>query len=236
MSDKLSILIPVYNEISSIDEVLEVILNLDFLKTISFEIICVDDCSTDGSGEHLKKINNKTLKVFFQEKNMGKGAAINRAISEASGDIMIIQDADLEYDPQEYQSILQPLLDKKADVVYGSRYLGGKPRRVLFFWHTFGNKFLTFVSNIFTNLNLTDMETCYKAFTKEAIKNIRITSKRFGIEPELTAKFAKKKLKIIEVPISYFGRSYEEGKKIGWKDGFSAIFHIIKFKFSNRLD
>lgn len=195
------------------------------------EIIVVDDGSTDGTREVLKNLLTNDFKIIFQTVNQGKGAAIRRGFTEASGDFIIIQDADLEYNPEEYKYLLQPLIDGKADVVYGSRFIGDRPHRVLFFWHFVGNKLLTILSNIFTGINLTDMETCYKAFTKEALQKITPTlkSNRFTIEPEITARVAQKKLRIYEVGISYSGRTYDEGKKIGWKDGFSALWAIVKF-------
>jgi glycosyltransferase involved in cell wall biosynthesis len=194
------------------------------------EIIIVDDCSTDGTRDILKKeLAGQVNKIIYQEKNQGKGAALRAGFSQATGDCVIVQDADMEYDPQEFPVLLGPILAGKADVVFGSRLMGGRPHRVLFFWHSVGNKFLTLLSNMFTNLNLTDMETCYKLFKREVIQSIKIEENRFGFEPEITAKIAKKKLHIYEVGISYNGRSYEEGKKIGWKDGFRAIYCIIKY-------
>lgn len=199
------------------------------------EIILVDDCSKDGTREFLwEKFSNAVpkgdlaVRLFLQERNMGKGAALRRGFKEATGDIIIIQDADLEYDPSDYPVLLKPILEGKADVVYGSRFLGG-PHRVLFFWHSVGNQFLTLLSNIFSNINLTDMETGYKVFRSEVIKGLDLESNRFGFEPEVTIKVARKGYRIFEVPISYYGRSYAEGKKIGWKDGVSAIYTILKY-------
>ena len=218
----LSVIIPAYNEIEFIDEILRKVKETPYDK----EIIVVDDCSTDGTREYLR--NQEGIITIFQEKNQGKGAALRRGIAEATGDIVLIQDADLEYDPREYPVLLGPILEGKADVVYGSRFLGG-PHRVLYFWHFVGNSAVTLLSNMFTNLNLTDMETCYKVFKKEVIKTITIESDRFGVEPEITAKVAKGKWRIFEVPISYYGRTYEEGKKITWRDGIKAFFTIVKY-------
>lgn len=225
---KLSIVIPVYNEKDTLEEIVSRVqaIPLDLEK----EIILVDDASLDGSTDILKHMNAPNIKTCFQEKNKGKGAALRRGFSEATGDIILIQDADLEYDPRDYSKLLEPILDGRADAVYGSRFLGG-PHRVLFFWHYVVNKFLTTFSNMLTNLNLTDMETCYKVFKKEIIDRIRLKSNRFGFEPEITIKLAKLRCRIYEVPISYSGREYDEGKKIGWKDGIAAVFHIIRFKF-----
>ena len=220
----LSVIIPAYNEIDFIDEILRRVRETPYEK----EIIVVDDCSTDGTREHLENLGDAGVKVFFQEVNQGKGAALRKGIAAATGDIVLIQDADLEYDPKEYPVLLGPILDGKADVVYGSRFLGG-PHRVLYFWHFVGNSMVTLLSNMFTNLNLTDMETCYKVFRKEVIKGIAIESDRFGVEPEITAKVAKGKWRIFEVPISYYGRTYEEGKKITWRDGIKAFFTIVKY-------
>ncbi|HOW56118.1 MAG TPA: glycosyltransferase family 2 protein [Syntrophorhabdaceae bacterium] len=220
----LSVIIPAYNEIDFIDEILRKVKETPYDK----EIIVIDDCSTDGTRERLKNLNDAGITVLFQEINQGKGAALRRGIAAAAGDIILIQDADLEYDPKEYPVLLGPILEDKADVVYGSRFLGG-PHRVLYFWHFVGNSMVTLLSNMFTNLNLTDMETCYKVFKKEVIKNITIESKRFGVEPEITAKVAKGKWRIFEVPISYYGRTYEEGKKITWRDGIKAFFTIVKY-------
>ena len=197
------------------------------------EIILIDDGSTDGTREILKNLEYPNIKVKLQEINQGKGSALQAGFSLATGDFVIIQDADLEYDPREYPVLLTPLLDGRADAVYGSRFLGG-PHRVLFFWHYIGNKMLTTLSNMLSNLNLTDMETCYKVFRKEILDKITIKSKRFGIEPEITMKLARQKCRIYEVPISYSGRDYTEGKKIGWKDGVAAIYHLFRFRFFDR--
>lgn len=220
----LSVIIPAYNEIEFIDEILRKVRETPYEK----EIIIVDDCSTDGTREYLKNLNEPGIKTLFQEKNQGKGAALQAGMAAATGDIVLIQDADLEYDPREYPVLLQPILEGKADVVYGSRFLGG-PHRVLYFWHYVGNGAITLLSNMFTNLNLTDMETCYKVFRRDVLKGITIESKRFGVEPEITAKVAKGGWRIFEVPISYYGRTYEEGKKITWRDGVKALFTIIRF-------
>ena len=222
----LSILIPCYNEINTIEEVLNKIKNTSIK---SKQIIIIDDYSTDGTREFLKCLKDKSIKVILQKKNQGKGAAISKGINFARGEISIIQDADLEYDPNEYEKIINPILENKADVVFGSRFLGAEPHRVLYFWHRVGNGFLTLLSNIMTDINLTDMETCYKAFRTEILKSINIREKRFGFEPEITAKVARMKCRIYEVGISYFGRTYEEGKKIGWKDGVRAIWCIVKY-------
>jgi len=225
---KISIIIPVFNEKKSIEEIIKRVQAVDV--GLEKEIIIIDDCSQDGTRQILEKLNYPNMKLFFHSKNKGKGAALQTGFSKAEGDIILIQDADLEYDPKEYHKLLVPILDGRADVVYGSRFLGG-PHRVLFFWHYVGNKILTMLSNMTSNLNLTDMETCYKVFKKEILNKIKIKSKRFGFEPEVTIKFAKLKCRIYEVPISYSGRDYSEGKKIGWKDGIAAIFHIIRYKF-----
>jgi len=238
---KLSVVIPVFNEIHTIEEILFKVQEIKIEK----EIIIIDDGSNDGTKELLtrleeskniftletleKTINTQNITVLFQSKNQGKGSALNRGFKEANGDIIIIQDADLEYDPRDYLILIKPIEEGHAEVVYGSRFIGGAPHGILFFWHSIGNKFLTFISNIFTNLNLTDMETCYKVFKKEVIKNIDIKEKRFGIEPEITAKIAKMKIRICEVGISYYGRKYDQGKKINWKDGIRAIYCIIKY-------
>ena len=221
----LSIIIPVYNEKETINDIIDAVVATPYRK----EIIIVDDCSTDGTRTILTKIKKDGLKVYIHDKNQGKGAALQTGFSHATGDIILIQDADLEYDPQEYSTLINPILEGKADVVYGSRFAGHGAHRVLYFWHYMGNRFLTFLSNLFTNLNLTDMETCYKAFTREAIAGVKIKEKRFGFEPEITAKMARKKLRIYEVPISYYGRTYEEGKKVTWKDGLRAMWCIIKY-------
>lgn len=225
---KLSVVIPVYNEKNTIEEIISRVQAVDV--GIKKEIILVDDCSNDGTREILEKLTQDNIKVYFHSKNQGKGASLQTGFSKVEGDIILIQDADLEYDPREYSKLLEPILDGRADAVYGSRFLGD-PHRVLFFWHYVGNKILTTLSNITSNLNLTDMETCYKVFKREILDKITLKSKRFGIEPEITIKLAKMKCRIYEVPISYSGRDYSEGKKPGWKDGVSAIFHIFKYKF-----
>ncbi|WP_269537393.1 glycosyltransferase family 2 protein [Cerasicoccus fimbriatus] len=224
---KLSVVIPCYNERSTIETVVAAV-NASVIE--DKEIIVVDDCSNDGTRDILKeKIEPVVSKVVYHEVNQGKGAALRTGFKSATGDIVIIQDADLEYDPKEYPKLLQPILDGKADVVYGSRFAGGESHRVVYFWHMMGNEFLTFLSNMFTNINLTDMETCYKVFKKEIIDQIEVEENRFGFEPEITAKVARMKVRIFEVGISYYGRTYEEGKKIGYKDGFRAIYAILKY-------
>ncbi|MFH0853962.1 MAG: glycosyltransferase family 2 protein [bacterium] len=226
---KLSIIIPVFNEAKTIKKILYLIKKTD-IGNIEKEIIIIDDGSTDGTKDILKDIGAE-YKIIFKNKNEGKGSAIKIGFLESSGDILIIQDADLEYNPNEYSELIKPIIDGHADVVYGSRFSNYKPHRILYFWHFLINKFLTLFSNILTNLTLSDMETCYKVFNRKSIDLIKnkITAKRFGIEPELTALVAKNKLKIFEVGISYFGRAYDEGKKIKWKDGFAAVWHIIKY-------
>ena len=231
---KLSIIIPVYNEERTILQVLNKLVTIKLIQSVERELVIVNDNSTDNSEKiilNFKQENPKTeIQYFKHEKNKGKGAALNTAFSKVTGDIVIIQDADLEYDPEEFNRLLKPILDGFADVVYGSRFKGSNPHRALFFWHTVGNNFLTFLSNMFSNLNLTDMETCYKMIKKEIIQSIQIKENRFGIEPEITAKISKiKGVRIYEVGISYYGRTYEEGKKIGWKDGFRAIYCILKY-------
>jgi len=240
----LSVVIPVYNEKNTLQEILRRVLD----ATVRREIIIVDDCSTDGTRQMLENmavakargerevaatdgglpVEVSDLCIYFQEKNCGKGAALRRGFAEATGDIVLVQDADLEYDPLDYPQLLEPILDGRADVVFGSRFLSG-PQRVHYFWHYVGNRFLTLLSDIFTNLNLTDMETCYKVFRRETLEGITLRSQRFGFEPEITAKVAKKKARVYEVPISYAGRSYEEGKKITWKDGFQALWCIVRY-------
>jgi len=225
---KISIVIPVYNEKNTIEKVIEQVEEVEI--PLEKEIILVDDCSSDGSRQVLKELQGKNIKVFFHEKNQGKGAALRTGFSHASGDIVLIQDSDLEYNPAEYPVLLEAILDGRADAVFGSRFLGG-PHRVLFFWHYVGNRFLTTFSNMLSNLNLTDMETCYKVIKKEILDKITLKSNRFGFEPEITIKLAKLKCRIYEVPISYSGRDYSEGKKIGWKDGLAAIFHLIRYRY-----
>jgi glycosyltransferase involved in cell wall biosynthesis len=223
----LSIIIPCYNEKKTIEEIVSAVIKSPYPKK---EIIIVDDSSSDGTQTILKnKIEGKVNKVIYQNKNMGKGSAIRTGIKSATGDIVIIQDADLEYDPNEYSTLISPIISNRADVVFGSRFRGGKETRVCYFWHRMGNGFLTFLSNMFTNLNLTDMETCYKVFRREIIQSIVIEEDRFGMEPEITAKISKLNCRIYEVGISYYGRTYEEGKKIGWKDGVRAIYCILKY-------
>ncbi|MDA3898312.1 MAG: glycosyltransferase family 2 protein [Desulfobacteraceae bacterium] len=221
----LSVVIPAYNEEETIMEIIDRVLDSPFKK----EVIVVDDGSTDNTRHILSKIENSVIKVIFHENNAGKGSAVQTGFDAATGDIIVIQDADLEYNPDEYPVLLNPILSGNADVVYGSRFGGHGEHRVLYFWHYVGNRFLTLLSNMFTDLNLTDMETCYKAFSRQALQGIRINEKRFGFEPEITAYIAKKKLRIYEVPISYYGRTYEEGKKINWKDGFRALWCIFKY-------
>jgi glycosyltransferase involved in cell wall biosynthesis len=222
---KLSVVVPVFNEKNTIRQVRDRVRAIDINK----EIILVDDCSTDGTREIVKGLAADDTRVYFHEKNMGKGAALRTGFQKATGDILIIQDADLEYDPAEFPKLIRPILEGKADVVYGSRFAGGDAHRVLLFWHMAGNKFLTLLSNVFTNLNLTDMETGYKVFKREVYEKIRIEENRFGFEPEITAKVARLGARIYEVGISYSGRSYLEGKKIGWKDGVSALICIVKY-------
>ncbi|HEY4907303.1 MAG TPA: glycosyltransferase family 2 protein [Candidatus Acidoferrum sp.] len=245
---KVSIVIPVYNEKNTIEEILRRVTETEPRK----EVIIVDDCSNDGTRERLKTMASlqakgdatapasdggeaiplRDLRFFFQAQNQGKGAALRRGFAQVTGDIVLVQDADLEYDPRDYPTLLEPIVDGRADVVYGSRFLGG-PQRVHYFWHYVANTMLTLLSDIFTNLKLTDMETCYKVFRREVLQGVNLRSDRFGFEPEITAKIAKKEWRIYEVPISYAGRTYEEGKKITWKDGVQALWCIIKFKFSD---
>lgn len=229
---KLSVVIPVYNEKNTLKDL---ILRVKASPVKDKEIVIVDDFSTDGTRELLQEELHKLVdKVVYHDHNQGKGAALRTGFKEVTGDYVVIQDADMEYDPNEYPILLEPVIKKNADVVYGSRFAGGNAHRVLYFWHSLGNKFLTFLSNMFTDLNLTDMETCYKLFRREIIQSINIEENRFGFEPEITAKLAKMKCSIYEVGISYSGRTYEEGKKIGWKDGFRAIFVILKYGLAKR--
>jgi len=229
----LSIIIPVYNEASTIHQVLERVCSVQLVNQIEKEIIVIDDGSTDNSAEIIKNFmasTKETIKFFAHRPNRGKGATVAEGIRQATGDFVVIQDADLEYDPWEYNILLEPIIQGHADVVYGSRFLGGKAHRILFFWHSLGNRFLTFLSNMFTNLNLTDMETCYKMIRTSMVTDITVQEKRFGFEPEITAKLAKiKDIRIYEVGISYYGRKFKEGKKINWRDGIRAIYCIIKY-------
>ena len=226
---KLSIIIPCYNENKTINSLIQAVKESPVSNR---EIIVVDDGSKDGTRDTLRQLNDSEVRVIYHEQNQGKGAALRTGFSAATGDICIVQDADLEYDPQEFPVVIQPILDGKADVVFGSRFQSGRPHRVVYFWHRVGNGFLTLLSNLFTDLNLSDMETCYKAFRREVIQSIDIRENRFGFEPEVTAKIAKMNLRIYEVGISYYGRTYDEGKKIGWKDGLRAIYCIFKYNLT----
>lgn len=227
---KISIVMPCFNELTTIETIIQQVLNspLPFDR----ELVIIDDCSTDGTREYLKGLKDHSeIRLVFHDVNRGKGAALRTGFTCATGDIIIIQDADLEYDPNEYAKLLKPILDSRADVVYGSRFIGGDSHRVLYFWHSLGNKFLTLLSNMFTNLNLTDMEVCYKVFKKDILDKIELTEDRFGFEPEVTAKVARLGCSIYEVGISYYGRTYDEGKKISWRDGLRAIYVILKYGF-----
>lgn len=224
----LSVVIPVFNEIDYIATVLDRVRHV-VIPGVELEVVVVDDCSSDGTREVLAALAGKDLRIFLQERNQGKGAALRRGFAEARGDLVIVQDADLEYDPADYPRLLAPFLDGRADVVFGSRFAGGEAHRVLYFWHALGNRFLTLLSNALTNLNLTDMECCYKVFRREVLQQLTLEENRFGIEPELTAKVARLGCRIFEVGVSYAGRTYAEGKKIGWRDGFRAIWCIFKY-------
>ena len=227
----LSIIIPCYNEINTINQLIKKVKSSNIK---SKQIIIIDNCSNDGTREYLSHLEDESLTIVFNERNLGKGGSLAKGFALATGDITIIQDADLEYDPSEYEKLIAPILDGKADVVYGSRFMGEAPHRVLYFWHRVGNGFLTLLSNILTDINLTDMETCYKVFRTNIIKSIEIKEKGFGFEPEVTAKIARLNCRIYEVGISYFGRTYEEGKKVGWKDGLVAIWCILKYNLISK--
>ncbi len=231
---KLSIVIPVYNEAATLDEIVRQVTAVD--TGLETELVLVDDCSRDGSADKLREIQaaHPAWKVLFHEFNRGKGAALRTGFAAATGDVILIQDADLEYDPKDYPRLLGPILEDRADAVYGSRFIGGGPHRVVYFWHSLGNRFLTLFSNMMTDLNLTDMEVCYKVFRREVLASISLLEDRFGFEVEVTAKIARgKRWRIYEVPISYYGRSYDEGKKITWKDGIKALWCILKYRFAS---
>jgi len=224
---KISVVIPVFNERDTIEQIVHAVRAAD---VADIEIVVVDDASTDGTQQVLKeRVSSLADQIIYQSRNMGKGAALRAGFAAATGDVILVQDADLEYNPADYPTLLEPILSGKADAVFGSRFMGGRPHRVLYFWHMVGNRFLTLLSNMFTNLNLTDLETCYKAFRAEVIKNVHLQENRFGFEPEVTAKLAKAKCRIYEVGISYNGRTYNEGKKVNWKDGFHAIYAILRY-------
>lgn len=232
--ETLSVIIPNYNEERTIIKILERVNEVVLLNEMQKEVLVVDDCSTDATAQLVQNYRlehpSVNLRYFRQEFNQGKGAAIHRGIKESSGDYIVVQDADLEYNPEEYNDLLKPIIEGYADVVYGSRFMGGNPHRILFFWHSMGNNFLTFISNIFTNLNLTDMETCYKLFRADLLKSLHLEEKQFGFEPEVTAKISRiPNIRIYEIGISYFGRTYQEGKKVNWRDGLRALYCVLKY-------